>query len=248
MSDLRRAIIVGASGGVGRHLSEAMARAGYNLTLVSRDLRDLEPTAADLSLRYGRDCTAFECDIGDPAFDAEAFANYWFNRPESVDCLLIPAGAISPNDFETNPAVVASLTATNYVGPARLAAAVGRLMGLRAKGSIVFFSSIAAAAPRSRNAAYSAAKAALEVYAKALRADLEPRGVSVATIALGYVDTRLSFGMRVLFPIASPQRVGAFVVAHVLHRSGRRHYPRFWWWITTALRHMPWVIYRRLPF
>ena len=248
MSEPRRAVIVGASSGVGRHLADAMAQAGYDLTLISRDMRDLEPTAADLSLRYGRDCTAFECDIGDHEFDAEAFANFWCDRPESVDCLLIPAGAISANDFETNPAVVASLTAINYVGPARLAAAFGRRMGLRAKGSIVFFSSIAAAAPRSRNAAYSAAKAALEVYAKALRADLEPRGVSVATVALGYIDTRLSFGTRLLLPVASPRSVGAFVVARILHRSGRWHYPRFWWWITTVLRHLPWVIYRRLPF
>ena len=92
------------------------------------------------------------------------------------------------------------------------------------------------------------AKAALETYAKALRITLEPRGVRVFVVALGYVDTALSFGMRLLFPVADPAAVAAFVVRQGLRKSGKRHFPAFWWGITTVLRLLPWFIYRRLSF
>lgn len=242
------AVIVGASAGTGRALASAMAKAGYALTIVSRDARDLEPVASDVRLRFGVTCHAVAQDIAQPDFDAEAFAQACVQAHGAVECLLVPAGAVSNSDVDANVAAIGPMAATNYLGPARLAAAFGREMASRGKGVIVLFSSIAAAAPRSRNAAYSAAKAALEVYAKALRVDLEPRGVRVVVIALGYVDTRLSFGMKLLFPVSSPAAVAEYVVRRALHASGKRHYPRFWWWITMTLRHLPWALYRRLRF
>jgi len=160
--------------------------------------------------------------------------------------VFVPAGAVSDEDYGPNPDIVAPIAAVNYLGPARIAATFGRAMRSRGAGQVILFSSIAAAAPRGRNVAYSAAKAALEIYARGLRKELEPKGVRLAVIALGYVDTRLSFGMKLRFPVADPDAVGEYVVSRRLH--GRCHYPRFWWWITLVLRHLPWPIYRRMPF
>jgi decaprenylphospho-beta-D-erythro-pentofuranosid-2-ulose 2-reductase len=242
------AVIVGASSGVGRVLAVALAKSGHALTVVARSARDLEATAADVRLRFDVTCNTVVQDIGAADFDVDAFARRCAADLGSVDCLLVPAGASSTEDVAGNPASVFPMITANYVGPARLAAAFGRLMAERRRGVIVLFSSIAAAAPRSRNAAYSAAKAALEVYAKALRVELAPHGVRVVVIALGYVDTRLSFGMKLLFPVASPDAVAAFVLNLTLRGAGKFHYPRFWWWITMILRHLPWILYRRLKF
>jgi decaprenylphospho-beta-D-erythro-pentofuranosid-2-ulose 2-reductase len=242
------AVVVGASSGVGRALAAALAKSGHALTVVARSARDLEATAADLRLRFDITCHAVVQDIGAAAFDVDAFARRCATDLGSVDCLLVPAGASSTEDAAGNPASVLPMVTANYVGPARLAAAFGRLMAERGRGVIVLFSSIAAAAPRSRNAAYSAAKAALEVYAKALRVELEPHGVRVVVIALGYVDTRLSFGMKLLFPVASPEAVAAFVLSRAMRVAGKSHFPQFWWWVTIILRHLPWILYRRLKF
>jgi short-subunit dehydrogenase len=242
------AVVVGASAGVGRALAERLARNGYDLVLVARDSRDLEPTANDLSLRFGRRCTFITADIGRADWDITSFLSECQNRIGDIDCLMVPAGAVASDDFGANPEVIAGVIATNFVGPARLAAAFGRGMAERGRGSLVLFSSIAAAAPRRRNAAYSAAKAALEVYAKALRHELEPRGVKVLVIALGYVDTRQSYGMRLLFPIARPESVAEYVAGAAQHSAGKRHFPWFWFWITALLRLLPWSIYRRLSF
>ena len=59
------------------------------------------------------------------------------------------------------------------------------------QGNIVLFSSIAAVAPRQRNAVYSAAKAALETYGRAIRHHLADTEVRVQVYALGYVDEPL---------------------------------------------------------
>jgi len=242
------AVIVGASSGVGRSLATALAGAGFNLVVVARDERDLEATAADVRLRYGIACSHVVQDIGAVDWDAQGLVDTCAAKVGRVDCVLVPAGAVSEDDYGTNPAVVLPMMATNYLGPARIAAAFGRHMTTSGGGSIVLFSSIAAAAPRQKNAAYSAAKAALETYAKALRTYLEPRGVRVLVMSLGYVDTAQTFGLPLRFPVATPAAVAAYVVKICLRASGKRHFPAFWWWITMVLRHLPWFVYRRLSF
>jgi short-subunit dehydrogenase len=241
-------VIVGASSGVGRALATALARAGFDLVVVARDERDLEATAADVRLRYGIACSSLVQDIAAVDWDAQGLVDACATKLGRVDCVLVPAGAVSEEDHGANPAVVFPMMATNYIGPARIAAAFGRHMTTTGGGSIILFSSIAAAAPRQKNAAYSAAKAALETYAKALRTHLAPRGVRVLVVSLGYVDTALSFGLRLRFPVASPAAVAAYVVKTGLRASGKRHFPAFWWWVTMVLRHLPWFVYRRLSF
>ena len=240
------AVIVGASSGVGRALTERLAQSGFDLMIVARDARDLEATANDVRLRFGIECHFLVADIARLDWNVTTFVSDCVNRLGEIDCLLVPAGGVSPDDLGSNPDVLYELASSNYIGPARLAAAFGRAMAERGKGALVLFSSIAAAAPRRRNAAYSAAKAALETYASALRHDLEPKGVRVLLVALGYVDTRQTFGMRLRFPIARPEAVARYVVRAMSGRGGKHYYPWFWWWITAILRVLPWRVYSRL--
>jgi decaprenylphospho-beta-D-erythro-pentofuranosid-2-ulose 2-reductase len=242
------AVVVGASSGVGRALATALAAQGFDLVLLARDARDLEATAADVRLRYGVACSTVVQDIGDMDWNVQSFVETCAARLGRTDHLLVPAGAVSDDDNGANASMVMPIMAANCLGPARLAAAFGSRMAADGGGSIVLFSSIAAAAPRQKNAVYSAAKRALETYAKALRTFLEPQGVRVLVISLGYVDTALSFGAALRFPVATPQEVATYVVKRGLTASGKRHFPAFWWWVTTVLRHLPWFIYRRLSF
>ena len=241
------AVVVGASSGVGRALAECLARDGFDLVLVARDARDLAPLASDLQFRFGHQCSFVVADVGDAQWDCAAFHRECARRVGEVDLLMVPAGGVSSLDVGAEPGVISSVLATNFVGPARVAAEFGRTMAVRGTGAIVLFSSIAAAAPRRRNAAYSAAKAALEVYARALRHELEPKGVRVVVIALGYVDTAQSYGMRLLFPVAQPNAVAKYAI--VAARGGGKHYyPWFWYWVVAVLRLLPWRVYSRLSF
>jgi short-subunit dehydrogenase len=223
-----------------------LAKRGQDVIVVARSERDLKATAADLALRFGVRTEAITLDIARPDLDVDALVQQCTKVAGRVDTVFIPAGAILETDIGACPDAVFPMAAVNYLGPAKIAAAFGREMARQGTGALVLFSSIAAAAPRRKNVAYSAAKAALEVYARGLRHELEPKGVRVAVLALGYVDTHLSFGMHLLFRVATPDEVASYAVGTGLR--GRRYYPRFWWWITFILRHLPWTVYRRLSF
>jgi NAD(P)-dependent dehydrogenase (short-subunit alcohol dehydrogenase family) len=235
---------------VGRALGRSLASAGYNLVIAARDARDLEASAADLRLRFGIECWPIAQDISEGDWDAPAFAQLCRERLGRIDSLLVPAGGAVAEDEGPNAAAVHAALGANYLGPARLAAAFGQMMAAQEGGSIVLFSSIAASAARTRNLAYSAAKAALEVYAKGLRHALHDRGVAVFVIALGYVDTPQTFGARLLFPVARAEAVAAHVMARLRSRAtgGKSFYPWFWRWVVTCIRCLPWFLYRRLRF
>ena len=186
-------------------------------------------------------------DIADPAWNVDAFASDCSVALDGdIDCVFIPAGGARDDDVGPNPDVVAPIAGFNYIGPARVGAAFGRVMQARGHGALVFVSSIAAAAPRTNNSAYSAAKAALETYSVALRHALEPHGVQVVTVSLGYVDTPQTYGMRLGLPVASPEAVAERLLVLSRGAGGHYHLPRFWWLITTTLRALPWPLYRHI--
>lgn len=241
------AVVVGATSGVGRALSRRLAAAGYDLVIAARDEAELAVVAADITFRHGRRCEALRADISDSTWDVEAFAKTCAARLGGrVGSLFIPAGGAREDDRGPNPEVVAEVTALNFVGPSRVGAAFARAMQAAGGGAIVFFSSIAAVAPRSENTAYSAAKAALDVYATGLRHALDGQGVRIITVTLGYVDTPQSYGMRLALPVASPEAVAERLLEISQGPGGSYHLPRFWWLVTTTLRALPWPVYRHL--
>jgi NAD(P)-dependent dehydrogenase (short-subunit alcohol dehydrogenase family) len=242
-----RTVIVGATSGVGRALARRLAAAGHDLVIAGRDRVELEVAAADLVFRHGHRCEVLCADIADPAWDAEVFVAECLERLQGcVDNLFIPAGGARSDDRGPNPAVIAEVTALNFVGPGRLGAAFARVMQAAGGGAIVFFSSIAAAAPRGENTAYSASKAALEVYAAGLRQALDGHGVRIISVTLGYVDTPQSFGLQLALPVASPEAVAERLLNLSRGPGGSYHLPRFWWLVTTTLRALPRPVYRRL--
>jgi decaprenylphospho-beta-D-erythro-pentofuranosid-2-ulose 2-reductase len=242
-----RAVVVGATSGVGRALARRLADAGFDLILVGRDQAELDAGVSDLSFRHSGRVRAVRQDIADPTWDVDAFARECSAALQGeIDCVFIPAGGARDDDVGPNPDAVAPITGFNYIGPARLGAAFGRVMMARGQGVLLFVSSIAAAAPRTKNSAYSAAKAALETYSVALRHALEPHGVRVVTVSLGYVDTAQTYGMRLGLPIASPEAVAERLLVLSRGAGGHYHLPRFWWLITTTLRALPWRLYRRI--
>jgi NAD(P)-dependent dehydrogenase (short-subunit alcohol dehydrogenase family) len=245
------AVIVGASSGVGRALCRRLARERVDLVIASRDVRDLDPTCSDLELRYGIRCRSLAVDIAAPDFDAAALLDGCEERIGRIDTLLVPAGGAVDSDQGPNAEALDAVVGPNFTGPAKLAATFGGRFAERGGGAVVLFSSIAAVAPRTQNPAYSAAKAALETYARGLGHALWRNGVGIWVVALGYVDTPQTFGLRLLFPKKSPDAVADYVVKQLIQKpewSGKRYYPGFWWWVTACLRLLPWFLYRRLRF
>jgi decaprenylphospho-beta-D-erythro-pentofuranosid-2-ulose 2-reductase len=245
----RGAVVIGASSGVGRALADSLAREGYDLVLTARSARDLEAVAADVEARHGVRALPLELDLLASDHDLSA----WFARCRSAlpnaDAVLIPAGIVHDDDDGlTDWELTDRLVATNFVGVVRVARLFLEEFENRNHGTLVLFSSIATAAPRRRNVAYTAAKSALGSYARSMQHRFADSGVRVQVYALGYVDTAMTRGRRLALPVVSASRVADTIVGG-LHQSRRFQYsPGFWAVVAFILERLPWPIYRRLEF
>ncbi|MGZ8842797.1 MAG: SDR family NAD(P)-dependent oxidoreductase, partial [Pyrinomonadaceae bacterium] len=72
--------------------------------------------------------------------------------------------------------------------------------------------------------------------------------VLVQGYALGYVDTAMAYGKKLLLPAVSAEAVANEVVRNLSRDIGIKYYPGYWWLITRALRLLPWFVYKRLRF
>jgi NAD(P)-dependent dehydrogenase (short-subunit alcohol dehydrogenase family) len=245
----RRAVVVGASSGVGRALAEALARDGADLVLAARSERDVDAVARDIAARFGVRAVTLPIDLRDHDDSLAA----WFDRcvaalPE-VDTVLVPAGIVDDaDDGVSDPALFDALLGTNFVGVVHIVGRFVERFERAGHGTVVLFSSIAAGAPRRRNVAYTAAKAALESYARSLRHRCDGTGVEIQLYRLGYVDTAMTRGRRLLLPVAAAPRVATAVVRRLDRPRRSLYLPRFWAPVIFVLEHLPWSLYRRLEF
>lgn len=239
-------IIVGGSSGLGRALAERFAAAGYELVLVSRDTRDTIPLANHLAIKYSvkvspvamdLNCSPLPFDAIDPVLEG--------HRP--LEGLLMPVGINDDNDVVgLSDARLEYLSRVNFLSPCQLLNHyLPRLE--QNSGVIVGFGSVATARGRSRNAAYAAAKSALESYFESLAHYAANRSLSCQFYVLGYLDTNLAFAQTLLFPLASPDRV-ADVVYKRRRTNGHRFLPRPWYFLYRIVQLLPWTIFKRLSF
>jgi short-subunit dehydrogenase len=240
--------VVGASAGVGRALSEALAVRGGELLLIASDARDLQAQAAHLRLVYDVRVETVSCDASRPSeclnnirSAAETFGHF--------DRMFFPIGLSFPNDCG-----VLSLAEVQQLFDVNLVTIVGVighfLPDLLASdhGSIVGFGSVAAIRGRRTNIVYAAAKRSLESYFESLRHLTVNSRVRVQFYSLGYIATQQSFGKHLLFPLITPKKVAEMVVRNMDSDRGTIYFPRYWSIISYIVSALPWTIFKKLDF
>lgn len=249
MSSQRYSVVLGGSSGVGRELVQQLAARGDKVLAAARDIRDLEALQHDCALRYGAAIEVMAIDFAAADFTPHIFTEDCQKVLGKVTHLFIPFGAISPKDKGVPaPEVVEQLTVINHLRPAQLLSTFCTHFAENGYGRAMIFSSIAASAPRGNNAAYAAAKAGLEFYCRALQHHYADSNVIIQICTLGYVDTAMSFGMKLLFPVASPITVARFALQMSEGKKRSAFFPGFWQLVSVLLRSLPWPIYKRLKF
>ena len=182
----KRALITGASSGIGRELARQLAERGTDLVIVARDVERLEAVKAELNsvevevlptdLRMDSDVRRVELRLADS------------DRP--VDLLINNAGFASGGPFVDNDIdVESSVVSVNVSSVMRLSHAAASAMVDRGQGGIVNISSLAGSLVAPGSAVYSATKAFVTSFSESLHQELAASGITVTAVLPGFTRT-----------------------------------------------------------
>ena len=180
-----RAVVTGASQGIGAALATELAARGHNLIVTARRAEVLEALAARLHQRFGVTVEVRAVDLAEPAQRAE-LAGELSRRDISILCAnagTATFGAVAKLD----PAAEKAQVQLNVLGVHDLVLAVLPGMLARNAGGILISGSAAGNSPIPNNATYAATKAFANTFSESLRGELKNTGVHVTLLAPGPV-------------------------------------------------------------
>lgn len=182
----KRALVTGASSGLGLHFAEVLARAGASVTLAARRTEMVEAAAERLS---GEGLIAHNTtlDVTSPESVIALFQSY-----KPFDIVVNNAGISghgSALDMEIEQ--FEEVIATNLSGVFAVAQAAARSMKTRG-GSIINIASILGLRVSGHVSAYAASKAGVVQLTKALALEWARYGIRVNAICPGYIETPIN--------------------------------------------------------
>lgn len=185
----KRALITGASRGIGRAIAQRFAAQGYNLILTCREqIEQLQDFADHLADSYSINCIAQATDMGSESEVTALFAGI-----SSLDVLVNNAGIShigllsEMTAQEWHRIFAVNLDACFYTCRAAIP-----LMLRNHCGKIINISSVWGSQGASMEVAYSATKGGMNAFTKALAKELAPSNIQVNAIACGVIDTDMN--------------------------------------------------------
>ena len=184
-----RALITGASSGIGVEFADLLAAQKVNLVLAARRREPMDELAADLRRKYGVDVVVEPIDLASPGAAAR-LKNSLDERSISIDILVNNAGYGLQGDFlETPIERTVDMIQLNITALTELSYLFGRDMAKRGSGHILLVASLLAFQAVPSFAAYAATKAYVLMFGEALHDEVRPRGVVVTTLCPGHTAT-----------------------------------------------------------
>ena len=184
----RRALVTGASTGIGEAFARRLAAEGTGLVLVARDERRLKTLADELQAVHGVEAEVLPADLIDSE-DADLVADRIGAEP-AIDLLVNNAGMGSKGAFAELPlAGELRQIHLNVSALVRLTHAALGAMSPRRAGTIINVSSISGLHPEIKMATYGATKAFVNSFTDALHEEVRGTGVTLTLVLPGFVRT-----------------------------------------------------------
>lgn len=189
MTDTKgKAVITGASSGIGAVYADRLADRGYDLILIARRADQLDLVAEHIRSKTGRTVETFPADLTDE-LDIARVETLLKSDP-SITLLvnnagLGGAGTLLQSDVDT----MSSMIALNVTALMRLTYAVVPKFVVRGTGTIINIASVVAITPETLNGVYGGTKAFVLGFSQNLHKELENTGVTVQVVLPGATAT-----------------------------------------------------------
>jgi short-subunit dehydrogenase len=182
----RKAIITGATKGIGRAIAEALATEGYDIAVCSRTESDLQILKEEFTLRFPYiEVITKVVDMRNKSQIIQ-FAEFVSDAWNRIDVLINNAGAFLPGAIHDEAdGVLEEMIETNLYSAYHLTRAIVPLMLVYKRGHIFNMCSIASVQPYPNGGSYSISKFALLGFSKNLRDELKTQGIKVTSILPG---------------------------------------------------------------
>ncbi len=245
----KRAILVGASSGIGAALAHRLADEGYQIALLARRAEMLEELANEINSKHGETrAIHYVHDVTDYQAVPELFKKI-ISDLGGLDTFIFNAGisqmvGLKKYNFEKDRLTLE----VNLLGALAWLNPVAENFQNLKSGQIVGISSVAGDRGRVGNPAYNTSKAALSCHLEALRNRLDKHGINVLTIKPGFVQTDMIKDAKKLFWVISPEQAAKDIYNAMNKRKQEIYTPARWRWVMLIIRNIPSFIFRKLTF
>lgn len=184
--------VTGGSGGIGSEICREFAKIGYPVAIGFNKNRAAANKLTENIISNKGTAISVHCDISSYS-SIEKAVNTISNELGAVEILVNNAGTANINLFtDLTDNDITSLVNINLIGPMLCSKAVLPEMIKRKQGKIINITSVWGEIGASCEVAYSAAKAGIIGFTKALAKEVAPSGIRVNAVSAGIIDTKMN--------------------------------------------------------
>jgi len=238
---MKKAIVIGASSGIGRELAKILSENGYVVGVMARRLHLLEELSDEIKSKSFLQ----EIDAADTHTAMETLANF-ITEMGGADLIVISAGTGDINN-DLSWQLENKTIRTNVIGFAALANVAIHHFIEKGSGHLVGISSIAALRGGRESPAYNASKAFESNYMEGLRQKIRRLRlpITITDIKPGFVQTAMAKGEGI-FWAASANKAAKQIYNAIKRKRTRAYITRRWRLIAWLLKIIPARVYERL--
>lgn len=236
----KKAIVIGASSGIGREIACKYAERGWQVGITGRR----ENLLNELKEKYPQHITVASFDV--LGNDNLQKLSVLIEELGGLDLLIYNAGYGHPSshlDHETEMIT----TRTNVNGFVEIVGYVFNYFVQQGYGQIALTSSVAAMRGSSWAPAYSASKAFMSNYAEGLniKAGKLKKDIVITDVRPGFINTKMAKGNK-RFWISTKEKATRQIITAIDAKKRVVYITKRWWLVAQLMKLLPYALYRRI--
>lgn len=245
----KRAIVVGASSGIGAALVHELAHNGYCVAALARREAQLQSLAETINAAVGETAVYPITHSVSNFDDIPTLFQQTVSTLGGLDLIIYNAGvqpqvALNEYNFDKDR----QMMEINALGAIAWLNEAANRFEQAGSGHIVGIGSVAGDRGRVGSPVYNTSKAALHTYLESIRNRLAKVNVPVTTIKPGFVQTKLLENAKKTFWVISPEEAAVQIHQAVRRKKMVAYVPGRWRWVMLIIQHIPSFVFRRLSF